>query len=51
MHKHDKDDASMKANTKSEPPEDDVKAAIEAGGGVVGRSVDEDLLVEGPNSK
>ena len=51
MKKHEKVDTSIKANPQSEGPEDDAKAAIAAGGEVVGRSLDEDILIEGPNSK
>jgi hypothetical protein len=42
---------SRKAKTLPEPTENEAEAAIAAGGDVVGRSEDDDLLVEGPNSK
>ena len=50
MKKHEEADKLVRADTQPEAPED-AEAAIAAGGDVVGRSLDDDLLVEGPNSK
>ena len=44
------DDNSKAANARTEAPAEDAAAAIAAGGDIVGKSEDDEPLVEGPNS-
>jgi deoxycytidylate deaminase len=51
MSDQNKVDKSTTVDERTELPSADVTAAIVAGGDIVGTTADDEVLVEGPNSK